>query len=167
MPCSTSCRLISRTIKRLIFWNRRSCCSVRSRRVSSSLALGIPFIIRGGRRDITAVCHERAHGGQAEERYERQFGDGTQQYFHAHRLGQYAVDGTFFGSIQQVLYPSGDHYHLHGGLAGWTRMFLEPADETESILQFRHAEIHDDDLGVAREKRDGVGAGLRRPHLVS
>src|SRR5690242_13378295 len=108
MPCSTSCRLISRTIKRLIFWNRRSCCSVRSRRVSSSLALGIPFIIRGGRRGITAVCHERAHGGQAEERHERQFGDGTQQYCHAHRLGQNAIDRTLLGSVEQVFHPPGN-----------------------------------------------------------
>src|SRR5207247_8036485 len=47
MPCSTSCRLISRTISRLIFWKRRSCCSVRSSRDSISLTLGTTFIIDG------------------------------------------------------------------------------------------------------------------------
>ena len=56
----------------------------------------------------------------------------------------------FSGAFEQIFHPSGDHYHLHGALAGWARMFLEPADQAESVLQVRHAEIHDDDLGVAR-----------------
>src|SRR5439155_3333008 len=47
--CSTSCRLISRTIRRLIFWKSRSCCSVRSSLDSISLTLGTcPIIDRRG-----------------------------------------------------------------------------------------------------------------------
>src|SRR5579872_890869 len=48
IPCSTSCRLISRTMKRLIFWNRRSCSSVRSSRCSISLILDTALIITNG-----------------------------------------------------------------------------------------------------------------------
>src|SRR5438445_3654078 len=45
MPCSTSCKLISRTIRRLIFWKSRSCCSVRSSLDSISLTFGTCLII--------------------------------------------------------------------------------------------------------------------------
>src|SRR5579872_2295387 len=44
-PSSASARLISREIKRLIFWRRRSCCSVCSSRCSSSLTRDTGYIM--------------------------------------------------------------------------------------------------------------------------
>ncbi len=44
-PSRASSRLISRTMQRLIFCNRRSCCSVRARRCSNSFALDTDNII--------------------------------------------------------------------------------------------------------------------------
>src|ERR1022692_1832510 len=43
MPCSTSDKLKSRTMKRLTFWKTLSCCSVLCRRSSSSLLLAMRF----------------------------------------------------------------------------------------------------------------------------
>src|SRR6266496_4368859 len=61
---------MSRTIKRLIFWNRRSCSSVRSRRCSSSLNLDTTTIIAysaAARRKVFSVCSRRSDYALGEE----------------------------------------------------------------------------------------------------
>src|ERR1039458_5203610 len=60
MPCSTSVRLRSRTMKRLIFWNKANCCSVRCRRTSSSLLFDIPPLLYRGGQAAAGRCYRAA-----------------------------------------------------------------------------------------------------------